>query len=337
MPSVSTEIPSKSDASLIKARDGAVLCDLGPLRVLSIAGPDAATLLQGQLSADVVGLGTNACRHASLNSPKGRMLANFVIWRDPTDPERLLALVPADIAPSVAKRLSMYILRSKVKVTDASDELARLGVGGPGGGDAIRAALGEAPLPFELRTTAALTTLGLPGPRYVVVAPLAALETARADLLRRSTTASYDVWQWLTIRAGVPVITAATQDHFVAQTANWDALGGIDFQKGCYTGQEIIARTQYLGRLKERSYLFHASVESVAAGERLYSTAFGDQACGTVVNAARAPSGGFDCIAVLQIAAAERGDVRLGKPDGPMLASLPLPYALPAAAALRGR
>jgi folate-binding protein YgfZ len=181
-----------------------------------------------------------------------------------------------------------------------------------------------------------LALLGLPGPRYVVVAPRAAGETARAELLRHASAASYDVWQWLTIRAGIPVITAATQDHFVAQTVNWDILGGIDFQKGCYTGQEIIARTHYLGRLKERTLLFHAEAESVRPSQRLYSAAFGDQACGTVVNAAAAPAGGFDLLAVLQLAA-ERDDVHLGSPDGPALTPLPLPYAIPAAVAQRGR
>ena len=135
----------------------------------------------------------------------------------------------------------------------------------------------------------------------------------------------------------MPVVTAATQDAFVAQAANLDILGGIDFQKGCYTGQEIIARTQYLGRLKERTYLFHADAREVAAGERIFSAAFEGQPCGTVVNAAPAPGGGSDLLAVLQIAAADEGDARLRAPDGPRLAALPLPYAIPAPSAPRGR
>jgi folate-binding protein YgfZ len=158
----------------------------------------------------------------------------------------------------------------------------------------------------------------------------------RAQIRGHAASAAFDVWQWLTIRAGVPVITAATQDAFVAQTANWDILGGIDFGKGCYTGQEIIARTQYLGRLKERTYLFHVDLPIVASGDRIFSTAFAEQPCGTVVNTAPAPGGGCDLLAVLQIAAAERGDARLGAADGPPLAALPLPYPIPAADAPRG-
>jgi folate-binding protein YgfZ len=335
----SVHVPGRPapDIALIAARDGAAVCDLAALRMLAIAGPDAATFLQGQVSADMVGLPSGACRHASLNSPKGRMLANFVGWRDPAVPDRFLVLLPPDLAQPVAKRLSMYVLRSKVTLADVSDQAIRVGVGGPSGGDALRAALGGVPAPFEVRILGSATVLGLPGPRFVVITPPATAESARADLLRRASAASYEVWQWLTIRAGVPEITAATQDLFVAQTANWDILNGIDFQKGCYTGQEIIARTQYLGRLKERAFLFHADAGGIRPADRVYSAVFGDQPCGTVVNAAAAPGGGSDLLAVLQLAAAERGDVRLGAPGGPTLASLPLPYAFPAAVAPRGR
>jgi hypothetical protein len=140
----------------------------------------------------------------------------------------------------------------------------------------------------------------------------------------------------LTIRAGVPIITPSTADLFVPQAANWDALGGISFQKGCYAGQEIVARTQYLGRLKERLVLAHFDGTPPAAGERLYSAEFGDQACGTVVNAAAAPDGG-DLLAVLQLAAAESGDLHLGALDGMPLNLQALPYPVPAPAAPRGR
>lgn len=326
-----------TDAALLAARDAAVACDLGPLRVLAVDGADAAAFLNGQLSVEIVGLPADACRYACFNSPKGRMLANFVVWREPPRHERFLILLPGDLAQAVAKRLSMYILRSRVTITDLSDEIARIGVGGPDAAAAVGTALGAAPAPFELLTFGTVTVLGLPGPRYVVLSPGSPSETARDELRRHTIAASFDVWRWLTIRAGVPVITTATQDTFVAQTANWDVLGGIDFQKGCYTGQEIIARTQYLGRLKERAFVFHAATEGVRPGERLFSAVFGDQACGTVVDAVAAPAGGCDLIAVLQLAAAERDDVRVGAPDGPALARLPLPYAIPSATAQRGR
>jgi len=335
--------PAMGSLALRAARDAAVACDLAPLRLLAVSGEDAAVFLNGQLSIDSVALPARACRYACFNSPKGRMLANFVVWRDPAATERFLILLPGDLAQAVAKRLSMYVLRSKVKIADASEETSRIGMGGPDATAAVTSVLGSAPAPFELLASGRLTVLGLPGPRYVVLSPASLGPSPRSEtdealdaLLRRTPRASFDVWRWLTVRAGIPVISAATQDMFVAQTANWDILRGIDFQKGCYTGQEIIARTQYLGRLKERAFVFHAEIDA-RPGERLFSAAFGDQACGTVVDAAAAPDGGCDLIAVVQLAAAERDCVRLGSTDGPALARLPLPYAIPAPTAPRGR
>jgi tRNA-modifying protein YgfZ len=291
----------------------AIVCDLSPLSVLAIEGPDASTFLQGQLSNDVSALAPGRAHYTSYNSPKGRMLANFVLWREGAG---FRALLPADLAEPVRKRLAMYVLRSKVTLADVSAATARFGVGGPGASAALLAALGTAPGPFAVATSGTATVLGL---------------------LQHASTAPFDTWRWLTIRAGVPIVTAPTQDQFVAQTANWDVLGGISFQKGCYTGQEIIARTQHLGRLKERTYAFHVDATDVVAGARVYSRLFGDQACGTIVNAAPAPGGGTDVLAVVQTAASDAGDVRLGAPDGPRLAALALPYALPAPAAPRGR
>lgn len=331
-----SEAPASLLPPLTAARDAAVVCDLTPLAVIAVAGPDAATFLQGQLSADVTALAEDACGHASLNSPKGRMLANFVLWRAPGDGGFRL-LVPADIAPGVQKRLSMYVLRSKVALRDASAETALIGVGGARGRDALVAALGNAPEAFRRLRAGETVVLGLPGPRYVIVAPPAAADELRAALTPRAVPAPYACWEWLSIRAGVPMVTAATQDLFVAQTANWDLLRGIDFKKGCYTGQEIIARTQYLGRLKERTFLFHVDDGDPRPGARLYGSVYGDQPCGTVVNAAPSPGGGYDLLAVVQIAAAERNDLRLDAPDGPALAQQPLPYAMPPAAAPRGR
>ncbi len=312
-------------AELLRSADptaGPVCCDLAALAVLDIVGEDAAKFLQGQLSNDVDALARGAAQYTSYNSPKGRMLANFVLWREAV---MYRALLPADIAEAVRKRLSMYVLRSKVKLTDASAGTARFGVGGADASRAIGAALGVTPATFVVATSGGASVLALPGPRYVVLAPAAAGPALRERLAAHAAEAPFDTWRWLTIRSGVPVVTAATQDQFVAQAANWDVLDGVSFRKGCYTGQEIIARMQYLGRLKERLYLFH-SPQPTAAGERLYSAAFGDQPAGTVVDSAPAPTGGHDLLAVVQTAAADAADVRAGAPDGVRVVLEPLPY-----------
>jgi hypothetical protein len=330
-------LPTPPDESArLAARDHAVICDLAPLRVLAIGGADAETFLQGQLSCDAKGLAPGVCRYGSFNSPKGRMLANFVLWRSPAAGDRFEMLLPEDVAASVAQRLRMYVLRSNVVLTDVSADTRRFGIGGPAATTALVAAFGAAPAAHETLHVGEATVLGLPGPRFVVLAA-GDIEAVQARFAAHAAAAAFDVWQWLTIRAGVPIITAATQDALVAQVANWDILGGVDFKKGCYTGQEIIARTHYLGRLKERTFLFHADVPYVAPGDRIFSAVFEAQPCGTVVNAARAPGGGFDLLAVLQIVAQERGDARLRAPDGQPLVSLPLPYSIPAATAPRGR
>jgi hypothetical protein len=314
------------------------VCDVSPLSVLAFDGPDAATFLHGQLSSDVAGLGHDACQYTSYNSPSGRMLANFVLWRAGTDPGNgFRALVPGDVAAAVRRRLAMFVLRSKVTVTDISATLARYGVGGPGAADAVRAALGAAPPPFGVARRGGVTVLGVPGPRFLVLASADQAGGVVAALAGAAAPVGFNVWQWLTIHAGVPTITAATQDKFVAQTANWDLLGGVNFRKGCYPGQEIVARSQYLGRLKERLFAFRAPVAPIVPGDRLYSAVFDDQPCGTVVNAAPAPEGDTALLAVVQVAAVASGDVRLGALDGPRLQTLPLPYEVPAAAEPRPR
>ena len=318
---------ARAAAALDAARNGAVACDLGPLSVLSISGADAAAFLQGQLSSDVIGLADGAAQYTSFNSPKGRMLANFVLWRESAGDFR--ALLPGELAGPIEKRLRMFVLRSKVTLADLSADFARFGVGGPKAADVLRAVFGEVPPLFgELRREEA-TLLGLPGPRFVVLVAAAAATVTGDRLAGTAIPAPFSVWQWLTIRAGVPVVTASTQDQLIAQSANWDVLGGVNFRKGCYAGQEIIARMQYLGKLKERLYLLHADAATIPAGERVFAPSFADQPCGTVVNAAPAPGGGIDLLAVVQITAVAGGALYVGSPDGPALAMRALPYAVP--------
>ena len=136
------------------------------------------------------------------------------------------------------------------------------------------------------------------------------------------------VWDWLRLNAGIPMIVAATQELFVPQMVNLEVIGGVSFQKGCYPGQEIVARSQYLGKLKRRMFLAHVDAEA-APGDPLYSADMVGQATGTVVNAAPAPDGGFDVLAVAQVESANTQTLHLKAPDGAALTLKPLPYALP--------
>src|SRR5688572_26073668 len=334
-----THAPASADAAALEwqgASTSAVVTDASGLGSIAFDGPDSADFLQGQLSNDVKKLAPGEGQWTTYNSPKGRMLATLFLAREP-DGERYVAILPRDLVAPVSKRLTMFVLRSKVRVTAGPADAPVLGVGGPRAADAVAAALGVTPRSGTVARAGDVLVAHWPDGRFVVVT--SATDAARTfDALRaHATPASAQVWAWLGVRAGVPMITAATQDLFVAQTANFDALGGLDFRKGCYTGQEIVARTQHLGRLKERLFAFRSAAEPPTAGTRLYGEPFGDQAAGTVVESAPDPEGGSRFLAVAQIQAADAGPMAIGAPDGPRALRETLPYTVPDPAPPRGR
>ena len=321
-------------AELGAARDTAVLCDLTPWGVIALEGPDAAGFLQGQLTNDVTRLETGASQRSAWCSPKGRVLANFLLRRAAA--ERFELLLPAALIEPIAKRLRMYVLRADVDVADASDRTVRLGLGGPAAAACIAATVGVTPSVHHSTALEDASLVVLADNRFLLLATPESAPVWWDTLVKRARPAGFVCWEWLTVRAGVPVVTPATQDRFLPQMLNLDALDAIAFDKGCYTGQEIVARTQYLGRLKERLALAHVDAPPPATGARLYASAFGDQPCATVASTAPAPGGGADLLAVAQIAALGEG-LRLEHRDGPPVALLPLPYAVPAAGTRPGR
>jgi tRNA-modifying protein YgfZ len=273
--------------------------------LLSVTGDDAREFLHAQLTNDVLNLPAERAALAGWCSAKGRLLASFLVI---PAPQGFLLQLARDLAAPVAKRLAMYVLRAKVKVVDESDAWTQLGLWGE----------------------------DLPVRDVAWDGEVATVRVAERRFLRLSrngddvkVTAAEDDWILQEIHAGRPFISAATQDQFVPQMVNLEMLGGVDFQKGCYPGQEIVARMHYRGTLKQRMYLASiASGEHPQPGEKLYSPDFGEQACGTVVNAAPSPEGGHDLLAVIQISAAERGNLHWKAPDGPALELLELPYGV---------
>jgi folate-binding protein YgfZ len=284
---------------------------------LRVAGPEAASFLHNQLSTDVEGMAAGDAGWTSYNSPKGRILATPLLWR--REEAEFIAYVPADIAEPLRKRLAMFVLRAKVSVALRAGRVVD-GVVGPDAGAALDAALGSAPAPGHGLVAGATDVVALPDGRYLA-------DGERAlDIAGEDVPASH--WEWLGVRAGVAQIGAATQDLFVPQTANLDLVGAINFRKGCYPGQEIVARMQYLGRLKERLFAFRVEGDAPAPGSRIVA---GGESAGTVVNAAPAPGGGSELLAVASLAAMERGGLALD--DGRALATIALPYDVPAPSA----
>jgi len=291
------------------------------LGLLSCTGNEAQAFLHAQLTNDIAGLAEGEACLAGWCSAKGRLLATLLVFRHG---EEFLLQLPREMAPTVAKRLSMFILRAKAKLVDASDAWLQFGVWGRGAAGRL-AALGLVVPQGVMRTaqTDGAIVVQVGTQNYLVFARVA----QGARLAAIANTAGEEAWTLEEIRAGRPQVVLATQDQFVPQMVNLERLGAVDFKKGCYPGQEIVARTQYRGVLKRR--MVRACVPgSAAAGDELFADALPGQASGVVVNAAAAPEGDYELLAVAQISALEGAQpLRLRAADGPPLELLPLPYA----------
>ncbi|MCW5604601.1 MAG: folate-binding protein YgfZ [Burkholderiales bacterium] len=297
--------------------------------MIHFSGDDAIAFLHGQLTSDVAGLPPGRSQYSGYCTPKGRLLASFLLWRDASG---CCLQLPAALREPVQKRLSMFVLRSKVKVSDASDEHARFGIAGESATAVLQSLAVRVPRQLhEVVQSDGITVIRLPVDRYEILAPQARAQAVREALAAGAQTVPEAAWERLDIHAGIPVITPATQEEFVPQMVNFDLIGAVSYTKGCYPGQEIVARTHYLGRLKQRMYLANVPTDTPPRpGDKLYAEALGDQAAGRIVNAAPSPEGGCDVLAVIQIASAQNEAVHWKTPDGPTLRLLPLPYQVTA-------
>ncbi|KVE40634.1 CAF17-like 4Fe-4S cluster assembly/insertion protein YgfZ [Burkholderia sp. BDU5] len=303
--------------------------------IVDVTGADAATFLHSQLTNDIEHLDAASARLAGYCSPKGRLLASFLAWRAGHD---VRLLVSKDVQPAAQKRLSMFVLRAKAKLADASDALVAVGFAGD-----VRAALSGV---FDALPDGVHTKVDAPAgalirlsdaagrARYLWIGTRVELDARLPALEAALPRVSAAVWDWLDVRAGEPRITRPAVEQFVPQMVNFDVIGGVNFRKGCYPGQEVVARSQYRGTIKRRTALAHVAVDTDAAhaGVELYHSDDPGQPCGMIVNAAAAPEGGVDALVEIKLAALESGAVHLASASGPTLAFLPLPYALQAEA-----
>jgi folate-binding protein YgfZ len=285
--------------------------------VLRARGADAGTFLQSQLTQDVLGLQRDQVRLAGYCSPKGRLLGSLWVWRMDDDAYGLLC--SADLAAPLLKRLSMYVLRAKCKLDDAAAEWVVWGLAGA----AATQWLGHAtPAPGRSASRDGAWVLGLAPvdgqSRHLLVQPAQAAAPPLPAL-------DAEHWRWLEVSSGVPRITAATVEQFVPQMVNLERVGGVDFQKGCYPGQEIVARSQYRGTVKRRMHLFATDASVAQPGQELFHSADPSQPAGLVVNAA-IHGATTRLLAEVKLAALESGTLHLGHAQGPALRRLELPY-----------
>jgi tRNA-modifying protein YgfZ len=288
------------------------------LGVIRVEGEDAAKFLHGQLTQDFALLGLSEARLTALCSPKGRVLATFVGFkRGPAD---ILLVCRRDILAAMVKRLSMFVLRAKARITDASEAFAVRGLMGP----AVLSVAGAAGDPWRRVDVAGASVVFLypaDGAHCAlwfapVGTPAPAVEPALAE-----------VWQLAEVRSGVAWVGAATTDAFVPQMLNYESIGGVNFKKGCYPGQEVVARSQFRGTLKRRAVLAHAG-QALAPGDELFLASEPDQPAATVVQSAPAQPGGFEAILSGQVSAFDGGSLHLGAANGPVVTLQPAPYPL---------
>lgn len=325
--------PAASEAGaapLRAALDAGVRCPLDDRGMLAAAGRDAADFLHAQLSSDVHSLAAGRATLTSYCDPRGRVLA---APRLIAEPDRFLLGLPADQLEPVRARLARYVLRADVQLSDISATTARFGVAGQAAAVALARAAGTLPeSPGDCRRSeAGATLLRLEGPRHrwLVCGPPEAVAPLWDALEGHAVAAAAAAWRLLEIEAGVPAIGAAAAGRFVAQMLNLDRLDAIDFRKGCFPGQEVIARTRNLGRLKRRLFVLRAAGASLpAAGASVYA---GQDAVGEVVDAVTHPDGGILALAVLRLDAADES-LQLGESGGPAAEAHAPPYAVEEAA-----
>lgn len=301
-----------TDAPLPSAA-AAITAPLPRLGVIRAQGEEAAKFLHGQLTNDFSLLGLSEARLAGFCSPKGRLLASFVGFKRAHDD--ILLVCSRDLLPAVLKRLSMFVLRAKLKLSDASEAFQVRGLAGT---DAAAA-------PWR-------KTDGTDGSHTITLHPAAgqgrALWIAPAETTAPALPALSDArWDWLEVMSGVARVSQPVVEAFVPQMLNHESVGGVNFKKGCYPGQEVVARSQFRGTLKRRAYLVAADAP-LAAGQDVFHSSDAEQPCGTVALAAAHPDGGWNAIVSMQTSAAAGGSLHAGSAAGPQLTLLPLPYAL---------
>lgn len=299
--------------------------------LLAFSGADAISFLHRQLTNDVEHLSPSQARLAAYCTPQGRLLASFLIWRSA---DSVLMQLPQDILPGLQKRLKMYVLRDKVNLAVA-DDMVQLGLGGETAVDALTPWFASLPDQPYAKVENAHGTLirvadAYDAPRFLWTLPAANLSPVWPALIAKLEPCDDNAWGLTNIAAGIPIITTPTQEKFVAQMINFELIGGVSFKKGCYPGQEIVARMQHRGKTPRR--MLGASIAlpegNVAAGTEVYASDDPNQPCGLIVNAERASPDDIHCLVSLRYPMPDNTIVHLGSPTGPVLQFTALPYSL---------
>lgn len=315
--------PEREAAAVI---EGSIITDLSHYGLLRAEGADAAAFLQNQTGNDVRKVTPEYSQINSYCSPKGRLYAVFRLFRAD---DAFILRMPAELIPAVHKRLQMFVLMSKVKLSPAGDGWLRIGIAGPAATDALQAEVGT--VPQAVNTVAphnSLILIRVPGnQRYEIYGPPEAMEALWQKLSPRLTPVGRDAWPLLDILNGIPTVYAATSEHFVPQMANLQLIDALNFKKGCYPGQEVVARMQYLGKLKRRMYRFEFEAPSAPQPGTEIAVLIDGAAheTGEIVDARSMGGQRYTALAVLQSSNLSQ-PLRIKDASGPLLSLARLPY-----------
>ena len=305
-----------------------ILCDLSHLGLLEISGADAVTFLQGQVTNDVKLLAGSNAHYSAYCNPKGRMLALFLAF---SHYDHLHLQFNRELLEPIMKRLKMYVMRSKVEIKDVSDSIIKFGINGLEAAQILAPSFAKIPTEdYALVSLDNGAILKLPShnddARFEIFTDAVNAPLIWEALKNNCKVVEKPYWDWLEIQAGIPDIDLKTQEQFVPQMLNLDILNGINFKKGCYTGQEIVARTHYLGSVKRRTYLSAINTQQAPnAGEKVLDASQNE--VGQIVRVAANASNGYDALIEMRIDAQQTGKVFW---NDVAINIKPLPYSLEA-------
>ena len=309
---------------------GLVMSDLSHYGLIAVYGNDAADFLQGQLTNDIRDVSEHHSQMSAYCTHKGRMMSNFRLFRRS---DTFYLRLPQGLLEDTLKRLQMFVLMSKVTIEDNSDALVHFGVSGPDARERLASHISTLPENVDdVSQSDGYTVIILPGihPRYEIYGELDAMKKLWSELDVHAAPVGAGPWELLDILAGVPTIYPDTSEMFVPQMANMQFINGVSFQKGCYSGQEVIARTQYLGKLKRRMYRVKIETsEPIKPGAGLFAAnSTSSQGTGNIVTAQADPQQGHMGLAVIDINDAASDTLRLYDEQGPRISLLDLPYSV---------
>jgi len=309
--------------------DKTYLCNLAELGLIKASGEDASSFLHGQFTNDLNLVGPTLSQLSSYCNPKGRMLAVFRVFKIDDD---FYLILRRDVLEAVLKKLTMFKLMAKVELTDVSDELVLLGIAGPDSDSILKENKISAPADVEhsIRENET-TTIRIPSESsrlLFICTPENAISIWKS-LSEKTIQTNSIIWDLHNIHSGIAQVTAETSEAFIPQMVNLELIGGVNFQKGCYPGQEIVARTHYLGKPNRRMYRINIDTStSPLSGTNIFSAKDGEQPVGKIVSAQNTTNNACDALAVLRTEKENDAELHLESLTGPKVTTLKLPYSL---------